>query len=211
MQRGGPVHLQRGGLGIPQMNTMGSQAHYSALNMRPAIGRPPGVHLMQSSSIPGRTDRIPMRAKPGSYVLPADVVSGLGQGNTHAGAGMWAKAIMASVPGAGTMGALKRGSMPKPPQPSFGRMMSRPTKTFANGGVVYFANGGGMGHNGGPPMEDEYVPIITAGGEVLIDPEVVEALGNGSETLGKRKLAESVLKVRKQTIEHLKSLPRPIA
>jgi len=90
-------------------------------------------------------------------------------------------------------------------------MMSRPTKTFANGGVVYFANGGGMGHNGGPPMEDEYVPIITAGGEVLIDPEVVEALGNGSETLGKRKLAESVLKVRKQTIEHLKSLPRPIA
>src|SRR5262249_11465308 len=98
-----PGYYQRGGLGVPQMNTMASQAHYSAINMRPAIGRPLGVHLMASSSIPGRTDRIPMRARPGSYVLPADVVSGLGQGNTHAGARMWGQAIMASVPGAGTM------------------------------------------------------------------------------------------------------------
>jgi hypothetical protein len=93
--------------------------------------------------------------------------------------------------------------MPKPQERSFGLMMLRaPSLTFANGGVVHFANGGGV---------DDYVPIVTAGGEVLIDPEIVEALGNGSEMLGKRKLAESVLKVRKQTIEHLKSLPRPIA
>jgi len=187
-----PGYYQRGGLGVPQMNTMASQAHYSAINMRPAIGRPPGIHLMASSSIPGRTDRIPMRARPGSYVLPADVVSGLGQGNTHAGARMWGQAIMASVPGAGTMGGLRRGSMPKPPgMPGLGR----PARGLADGGSV----------------DDEYVPIITAGGEVLIDPEVVEALGNGSELLGKRKLAESVLKVRKQTIDHLKKLPRPVA
>ena len=198
-QRGGPVRLQRGGLGIPQMNMMASQAHYGAINMRPAIGRPPGVHLMGSSSVPGRTDRIPMRAKAGSYVLPADVVSGLGQGNTHAGARMWGQAIMASVPGAGTMGALRRGTMPKAPQPSFGRMMGR---VPSPGRGLGFADGGDVG--------EEYVPIITAGGEVLIDPEVVEALGNGSEMLGKRKLAESVLRVRKQTIEHLKTLPRPV-
>lgn len=38
------------------------------------------------STVPGRTDRIPMKVQGGSYVLPADVVSGLGQNNTMAGA-----------------------------------------------------------------------------------------------------------------------------
>jgi len=200
---------QRGGaapaLGIPAMNTMASQAHYGAMNMRPAIGRPPGIHLMSSPSIPGRTDRIPMRARAGSYVLPADVVSGLGQGNTHAGARMWGQAIMAAAgpAGAGTMG-MRRASIPRPPSMPG---LTRPTRVPSPNRALGFADGGGDGGVGG----DEYVPIITAGGEVLIDPEIVEALGNGSEMLGKRKLAESVLHVRKQVIEHLKKLPRPVA
>lgn len=37
------------------------------------------------SHIPGRTDKIPMKVQPGSYVLPADIPSALGQGNTKAG------------------------------------------------------------------------------------------------------------------------------
>lgn len=37
------------------------------------------------SHIPGRTDKIPMDVKSGSFVIPADIVSGLGQGNTLAG------------------------------------------------------------------------------------------------------------------------------
>lgn len=37
------------------------------------------------SDIPGRSDHIPMRVVPGSYVLPADIPSALGQGNTKAG------------------------------------------------------------------------------------------------------------------------------
>jgi len=195
-----PGYYAPGGLTQAGMHTLGTQAHYSGANVKPAIN-PPGVHLMSSSSIPGRTDRIPMRAKPGSYVLPADVVSGLGQGNTMAGAKMWGQAIMAAAgpAGAGTMGAIRRGSMPKASVP---RMSAR-TKGFAEGG--------GMGHNGGPPMEDAYVPIVTAGGEVLVDPELVYALCDGSEMLSKRKLAESVVNVRKQTIAHLKKLPRPVA
>ena len=35
--------------------------------------------------VPGRTDRIPVHVLAGSYVLPADLVSGLGEGNTLAG------------------------------------------------------------------------------------------------------------------------------
>ncbi len=37
------------------------------------------------SKVPGRTDNHPMKVKAGSYVLPADHVSSLGQGNTMAG------------------------------------------------------------------------------------------------------------------------------
>ena len=37
------------------------------------------------SPVPGRTDKIPMDVESGSYVIPADIVSGLGEGNTLAG------------------------------------------------------------------------------------------------------------------------------
>ena len=36
-------------------------------------------------AIPGRTDRLPIHVYSGSYVLPADIVSGLAEGNTEAG------------------------------------------------------------------------------------------------------------------------------
>jgi hypothetical protein len=37
------------------------------------------------SDIPGRTDEIPTEVASGSYVVPADIVSALGEGNTIAG------------------------------------------------------------------------------------------------------------------------------
>lgn len=37
------------------------------------------------SDIPGRTDHVPLSVAPGSYVIPADIVSALGEGNTSAG------------------------------------------------------------------------------------------------------------------------------
>ena len=37
------------------------------------------------SDVPGRTDALPVDVPDGSYVVPADVVSALGQGNTLAG------------------------------------------------------------------------------------------------------------------------------
>lgn len=38
------------------------------------------------SDVAGRTDKLPMGVLPGSYVIPADVVSAIGQGNTMSGA-----------------------------------------------------------------------------------------------------------------------------
>lgn len=49
----------------------------------PSIG--PSPRGLLNSDIPGRTDRHDVDLKNGSYVVPADVVSGLGEGNTMAG------------------------------------------------------------------------------------------------------------------------------
>lgn len=37
------------------------------------------------SDIPGRTDKVPLTVAAGSYVIPADIVSALGEGNTAGG------------------------------------------------------------------------------------------------------------------------------
>lgn len=42
-------------------------------------------HGPVKTPIPGRTDRLPIHVYSGSYVIPADIVSGLGEGNTLAG------------------------------------------------------------------------------------------------------------------------------
>jgi hypothetical protein len=45
-----------------------------------------GVHLGPiHSPVAGRTDHLPMHVPSGSYVIPADIVSSLGEGNTMAG------------------------------------------------------------------------------------------------------------------------------
>jgi hypothetical protein len=153
--------------------------------------RAPGVHLIHSP-VPGRVDRIPMRARTGSYILPADVVSGLGQGNTYAGAKMWGQAIAHAVGPYGTTNTIKPGQLRAPTL----RMTSKPREpAFARGGAV----------------DDGYTPIITAGGECLVDPEIVHALGQGDPEKGKKMLADSVKKVRGQVVKQIKGLPGPVS
>jgi hypothetical protein len=52
-----------------------------------------GASTPIKSAIPGRTDKIPAKVPVGSYVIPADVVSGLGEGNTDAGSAIIGKMI----------------------------------------------------------------------------------------------------------------------
>lgn len=45
-----------------------------------------GVHVGPiHSAVAGRTDHLPMHVPSGAYVLPADIVSAMGEGNTAAG------------------------------------------------------------------------------------------------------------------------------
>ena len=56
-------------------------------------------HGLLTSPVAGRTDHLPISPAAGSYVVPADVVSGLGEGNTLAGAN-----IMQRILDTGPMG-----------------------------------------------------------------------------------------------------------
>lgn len=71
--------------GNPTKSVPPSASEKRTLERNPEIFGRPTAGLLDSD-VPGRTDQLPISVAPGSYVIPADVVSGLGQGNTLAGA-----------------------------------------------------------------------------------------------------------------------------
>lgn len=138
-----------------------------------------------SSTVAGRSDQIPMGVKRGAYVVPADVVSSLGQGNTMAGAR-----------GLSQMLKMTPGGSPMPSAPPMGR---RPGK-FADGGDVMPPQGGG----GEPPVD-----IMAAGGEFIVPVDKVAEIGGGDMKRGHDILDAMVKQTRKKAIKTLRKLPGP--
>jgi hypothetical protein len=137
------------------------------------------------SGVPGRTDLHPMHVKSGSYVLPADHVSSLGQGNTIAGLSRLNKMFNMGPYGA-AMPKGKRAHLPK-----FGH-----------------AKGGGVEDHGEP------TPINAAGGEFVIPPEkILEWMeSNGFHPdldAGHKELDRWVVENRKKHAQTLSKLPGP--
>lgn len=154
------------------------------------------------SAIPGRTDRLDKNVLSGSYVIPADVVAGLGEGNTLAGAHL-TEMMFGTGPHGVHMprGGGGRGA-PSPPS-AFHEQQS-----YSAGGEV------------GPGQ----VGITVAGGEVILPPHVIayhpklgglnpadtnpqhykKALKHGHDILDK-----FVVNERSKHIKTLKGLPAP--
>lgn len=65
---------------------------------------PKVFHGPLKAPIPGRTDRLPIHVYSGSYVLPADIVSGLAEGNTEAGFGVIGRMIADQMAKGGAVG-----------------------------------------------------------------------------------------------------------
>ena len=137
---------------------------------------------MLNSRVPGRTDKLPIDVSPGSYVMPADIVSSLGQGNSAAGG-----AILTKMFSGAKMNKYGGGKFRMPG-----------VKGMKRG---QFAEGG----------EAENVPIIAAGGEYVLSPEEVEFVGGGDMDKGHQILDRFVLKQRASHIKTLKKLPPPKA
>ena len=132
------------------------------------------------SSVAGRTDHLPMHVPSGSYVLPADIVSAHGAGNTIAGFKVMRR-VFGGTPYGGGKGMYGQGSGP------YGEHL-------ATGGI---ADG------------DPGVPIVAAGGEYVLSPDEVLRAGDGDLDMGHRVLDEFVKRSRAETIGTLEKLPGP--
>jgi hypothetical protein len=144
-------------------------------------------------AVGGRTDHLPMNVLSNSYVLPADIVSGLGEGNTLAGS-----KILDQMFHMGPFGTKipAGGGSPRFPQhqrPATEQM--QPPKYSARGGTIR--------------KDHTPVQIIAAGGEYVVPPEVVEKLGEGDMDAGHEYLDNFVKFVRHETAKTLNKLPPP--
>lgn len=131
------------------------------------------------SSVPGRTDKLPITVKGGAYVLPADHVSAIGQGNSLAGANHVNKMF-------------KMGPYGTAPVSGKGIKANAPHLSMkADGGEV-----------------DEGTPIIAAGGEIVIPPDKIkEKFGDIDK--GHKALDQWVVETRKQHVKTLRNLKPP--
>ena len=155
-------------------------------------------------AVGGRTDHIPMHVLEGSYVLPADIVSGLGEGNTLAGSKIIENMFKTGPFGLAYPSAkFTEPSYPKAPA-DVGSLsetlkvnpMPGPEKQAASGGSIYSGN-------------TRSVPIVAAGGEYVIHPDVVRRIGGGDMNKGHEFLDHFVKGVRKNLIKTLQKLPGP--
>ncbi len=128
------------------------------------------------SSVAGRTDHLPMTVHSGSYVLPADILSASGEGNTIAGF-KHARRVFGGTP-------------------------------YGGGDQPYNHEGGPYGMATGGRSEGG-VPIVAAGGEYVLHPDQVRAVGGGDLDTGHKVLDEFVLRMRKELVKTLKKLPGP--
>lgn len=136
-------------------------------------------------AIPGRTDRLPIHVYSGAYVLPADIVSGLGEGNTLAGNRVIEKMLLdGSVSGKSSGGAAAA--------------LSHSQKLTQRYGIR------GPYHD-----EGSLVPVIVAGGEYIIPPEKVLEIGGGSMDQGHAVLDKFVVSQRRALRTKLAKLPGP--
>jgi len=133
------------------------------------------------SSVAGRTDHLPMNVPSGSYVIPADIISAMGEGNTMAGFKQMKRIMYGGTP-YGAEGA---------PYGARGGPYNEPLPEKAAGGST------------------QTVPIIAAGGEYVISPEEVLKVGKGDLDTGHRVLDEFVKRMRAETVKTLKALPGP--
>ena len=132
------------------------------------------------SPVAGRTDHLPMHVHSGSYVIPADIISAMGEGNTMAGF-KHMKMMFKGMPYGGSSKPYGYSSGP------YGQTIGR-------------ASGGGV---------NDAVPIVAAGGEYVLSPNDVRKAGDGDLEMGHRVLDSFVKKMREQTVKTLKNLPGP--
>ncbi len=187
----------------------------------------------------GRADKIPTTVPNGSHIIPADVVSALGEGNSGAGMALLEKRFPHSNPrrawggGLGPSGMPHMTSMSGTPNMTPTHIMphmtsipgtphmSAPTHMI---GIPHPHMTGsphlagvpriGMPHApslpGMPHLAAGGVPVNLSDGEFSVAPEDVQKIGGGDMEHGHRVLDKFIVHVRRENIKKLKNLPGPV-
>jgi hypothetical protein len=139
------------------------------------------------SAVPGRTDKLPITVGGGAYVLPADHLAAIGQGNSIAGAG-----IVNKMFGMGPFGAQRQNITMGHATPGHLNLGAKPGRLAV----------GGSFHEGKP------TPIVAAGGEMVIPPDrIIAKFGNLDK--GHKALDQWVVNTRQKHIKTLRKLKPP--
>lgn len=199
---GPPVQQQNRGGGIAHRDMGGS------MGISPSMASPwweraeeRGSGMLTGSTM-GRSDRLMATAPSGSYILPADVVAGLGEGNSLAGARVIDEMLHSNPYGI-------QGSKTRSRQPPEARA---PMPREDDGeGQQFAAKGGGLRASGVKDgSEGENVPVALSHGEYQVSPEHVRMIGHGNLKAGHAILDSWVMKMRAHQIEKLKKLKPPV-
>ena len=183
-----------------------------------------------NSSVAGRTDHIAATPATDSYVIPADVVSGVGEGNSLAGARILDLAFNSNP--YGIKGSPQHHG-PGPPHVSPPRVPQQEARGGGIGGGFSFGSPiahmpptvrppttlrlpSALPHTGMHFMHSRggarssTVPIMAAGGEYIVHPDIVTALGRGDVRRGHRMLDKWVVAQRKRIVSEMRALPGPV-
>ncbi len=195
-QGGGIPRLATGGLGVaPTPEQMGMYAS------RRSMGElyHPGGFL--NSPVGGRTDHLPLAVPAESHVIPADVVSGIGQGNSLNGAVQLDQMFHSGPWGVKALASRAPSAMPR-------------ASRLAAGGMPFAQASGGK--------PERTTSILAAGGEYVVRPEAVAEMGRRAKRLhpalrrksdlaaGHDAVDQFILRARKKTVETTRKLPGPV-
>lgn len=186
MQRRGGATPRRAMGGNMSMGQMDPSWSRSAMSQEDTGG---GATGYLHGPTGGRTDAILTSAPAGSHVIPADVVSGLGEGNSMAGAGVMQRILATGPHGIPMPRAGGRLGAPRPPPLP---------QDHTRGGNI---GGGGRG---------ELTPVALSHGEFVVTPEQVAHWGDGDMDKGHKIFDHFIVKMRDHIIKTMKRLPPPV-
>lgn len=207
------IRLSRRHLAFGGMGTMPEAPYFE----RSAARQDMSPYGFSSGTGGGRTDKNNVDVGAGAYVLPADVVSGLGEGNSLAGAKVFDSILHTEPFGISPPQAHPRSGerMPRPPtDPELAAGLFEGTKDPPISPTM--ARGGDPGDDG------KKVPIVTADGEVIVSPDDVARIGAHYFPAGRTPTRRALVKrghdvidgmvkeIRGRTIAKLKQLPGPV-
>lgn len=237
---GGGGFASGGGIGATRLQDGGEgqiSPWFERQEARNEIDMPHGGFL--NSAVAGRTDRLPLAVAADSHVMPADVISGLGQDNSLSGANVM-KAALRVGPYGDPHPQVTHGHGP-PRAPGIPGEVEREMFGYAEGGGIgnsphlrgngpminmspvdgawqYLGDKTPLEHGGRAP-EHGISHTLMAGGEFVVPPHDwtdgqswyrgVRSLGDGDIEKGHELLRNMTKVVRDHHIKFLQSAPEP--